>query len=257
MGYIKSKQIIYVNSRNRKTGTDNDFEITVNLPSFQKFDRICILSAIIPKSYFNVQNGYNTFILKEDVQQVVITIPPANYNRRSLSGALIDLLNLHSPNNWTYNITYPNALIKGDDGRYTFEVSGNTAQPELIFDDNGVYELLGFNINSTNIFNNDVLTSSNVCKIQSEDVIRLHSSISDNNGDDVLLEIYSSSIQTFSNIVWNCPDIIAYSRNITSKSTNNYRFFLTNEDNQPLDLNGINICFTIIVYEAQQNLLRL
>ena len=255
MNFIKNKKIFYVNSRDRISGTDSDFIFKVDMPSMQNFNKICVLSIILPKSYFNVQNNYNTFILEEKGVQTIITVPAANYNRRSLATGIIDLLNTNSPNTWIYDMTYPNSIVEPDDGKYTFTVTGNDAQPRLIFDDNGMFELLGFDINSTNIFDSNSLKSSNVCKIQSEDVIRLHSNISDNNGDDVLLELYSSSTQSFSNIVFTCQDINVYSRDITSKGTNTYRFFLTNEDNQRLDLNGLNICFSIIVYEESKKLL--
>ena len=257
MSYIKNKKLFYINSRNRENGTDNDFEVTVQLPSFQNFSKICVLSITLPKSYYCVQDGYNTFILKENTTQTTITLPPANYNRRSLASTITTLLNLVSPNGWIYEITYPNHLLNADNGKYTITVSGNSTQPSFIFDDNGVYELLGFSANSTNTFINDKIISTNVCKIQSEDVIRLHSNMSDNNGDDVLLEIYSGSTQTFSNIVWTCPDVQAYSREITRRSTNSYRFFLTNEDNQRINFNGLNVCFTILVYEPITSLLKL
>jgi len=250
MNYIRDKKIFYINSRNRQHGTDNDFEVVVDLPVHQKYNKICILSAIIPKSYYNVQAEWNTFILKEDDKQVTISIPPANYNRRSLAKQLAYEMSNASPNGLSYNVTFPNSLIDGDDGKYLYTVDNPNFDCYIIVDDNGMYELLGFNPNTINRFVDGKLKSTNVCKIQSEDVIRIHSSISSNDGDDVLLEIYASSTQTFSNIVWSCPDVFAYSRDISRRTTNVYRFYLTNEDNQPLDLNGLNVCFTIMVYET-------
>lgn len=256
MTYIRSHKIFYIDSRNRTDGTDSNFSVKLDLPSHHNFNRICVLQAVVPKSYYVVQDGYNTFDLVEEGITETITIPPMNYNRRSLAVELMNLLNQNSPHNYTYDISFPNHQIEGDDGKYTITVTdNNNNQPSIIVKDNGVSELLGFDANTTNVFVSNKIKSKHVCKIQSEDVLRIHSNISDNNGDDILLEIYANSDPTFSNIVWLCPDVQAYSRELTGKTTNKYSFFLTSEDNtQLLDLNGLNFNMTIIVYRLEDRM---
>src|SRR5699024_4842436 len=97
-----------------------------------------------------------------------------------------------------------------------------------------MFEILGFQPGSSNTFTDGTLKSTNVIKVQAEDVIRVHCNVCDNGGDDVLLEVYGNSNPMFSNVTWLCPDIRAYSKPLTNKSTNLIEFHLTNEDNQEL-----------------------
>ena len=89
----------------------------------------------------------------------------------------------------------------------------------------------------------------NVVKIQAEDTIRIHCNVCDNNGDDVLTEIYALSSPTYSNIVYECPDILAYSKPLINRTTTTYEFRFTNEADLALQLNGLNFCFELLLFE--------
>ena len=49
-----SKRIFYMNSRNRISGTDCDFNINVDIRPNPKYNRISAQTVIIPKSYYLV-----------------------------------------------------------------------------------------------------------------------------------------------------------------------------------------------------------
>src|SRR4051794_24594276 len=106
---IKNKRTFYINSRNRLTGTDADFTAQVDIPTTDKFDRVCVLDISIPKSYYLVQNGQNTFTLTEAKGSATITIDPGNYSRRNFATLLTAKLNTASAglSGWTYAITVP------------------------------------------------------------------------------------------------------------------------------------------------------
>ena len=99
------------------------FTYTINLPSQHRFNRICLTRIILPKSWYTVHIGQNTFVLNEGKQSVTIVIPPANYNRRSFALVCQQALSAASPNGFTYEITFPNYLVEGDDGKYTIKCS--------------------------------------------------------------------------------------------------------------------------------------
>lgn len=251
MNFITNKKVFYVDSRNRLGGSNSNFSMQFNITKDDKFTHACIIQALIPKSYYLVISGSNTFQLQEGVSTVTITIPPANYNRRSFQSILSTLLNDNSPNNWIYTISYPNAATSGDTGKFTYSVSGNSSQPSFIFGDDSIFEQLGFDRNSTNTFSGDTITSTNVLKMQREDAIYIHSDLVHNSeGNNILQIVFSASDNpSFSNITYRAIDIEANSKLIAVNTSNIYNFSLRNENGVELDLNGLNIIFSLMLYK--------
>ena len=220
---------------------------------------------MLPKSWYTVQEGQNSFTLREfsaaagqdRPEDVKVTLSPANYNRKSLANSVSAAMTHASPNGYTYAITYPNSMTHGDDGKYIFNVLTALGDipgfPSAIIvpdrKESNMFELLGFGDLSVNTFVAGTLKSTNVVKIQNEDTVRIHCNVCDNNGDDILAEIYVLGSPTYSNIIWDCPDIIAYSKPLTNKTTTTYEISVTNEDNVPLHLNGLNFCIQVLLFE--------
>ena len=139
--------------------------------------------------------------------------------------------------------------MTGDTGLYTFTVSGNSGvQPRFIIGEY-LYEQLGFEPNTDNVFTADTLTSIKVVKFQLEDSIFLHSDIATNNQDNVLQEILGVQNTDYANIIYVCPDVEAYAKPISSKTNNIYNFYLTDEDGTEINLNGQNIVFTLMLFK--------
>src|SRR5665647_33367 len=217
MSYIVSSLTFYVNSRNRIAGDDANFCMMVPIPAGSKYTHVCVLDMAIPKSYYLIQAGFNTFTLVEGLIQTTISIPPGNYSRRSLQAVLITLLNAGSPNHWVYNVTYPNTATQADTGKFTFTVTGNSSQPSILCTIN-VFEVLGFNTNSTNVFVSNSLTSTNVIKLQLEDTLFLHSDLATSGHDDVLVSIHSDG-PDMSIMQYKCTDVQAYSKKLNTTNS--------------------------------------
>jgi hypothetical protein len=245
---IKYKKIQFINSVDRISGTDSNFSYKIELPKDKIYDRVVILNASMPKSYYLIPK--NSFLtLRELTTDVNITVPPGNYNRKSFATVITNLLNSNSPNGWIYTIAYPDAFTNADLGKYIYSVSGNGVnQPSLIFNTQ-LYKQFGFNKGSTNVFVSNQLTSVNVLKFQSEDVILIHSDLVDNGGDDILHEIYSNGSPNLSNIVHECFAPENNSRILSTSNSGVYRFTITDEDNNIIDFNGLNITFTVLFYK--------
>ena len=183
---IANRQHFYVDSRNRISGTDSNFTFAIPLKKDETFTHVCILDAVIPKSYYLIRAGKNTFTLVENGTLITVTIPTGNYSRRSFQATLQTLLTAASLNGWTYTITYPTATSAADTGKYIYTVTNNSgSQPSFIFTTN-VFEQLGFNLNSTHTFSNNTITSANVIKMQQEDALFIHSDIASNGKDSIL-----------------------------------------------------------------------
>jgi len=248
MALMISKRLFYIDSHDRVSGTHSDFSFVLEFQD--DYDHAVVLQVNIPKSYYIVKNGLNTFTLQEGLSSVIITLPFGNYTRSSFKTQLQTSLNASSPNGWTYVVSIPNTAITADTGYYYFAVSGNSSQPSFILN-TGLYEQLGFEPNSTNTFVGNNLTSRNVVKFQAEDNLFIHSDLCSNGTDDVLQEIFGVDNPSFGNIIYQCQVVEAYAKPITTSNNNVYHFYLTDEDSNPIDLNGQNMTFTLLLFKKQ------
>ena len=244
------KYIAYVNSYNKLSVTDttSNFSVKINLPKNNVFDRVVVAQASIPKSYYMIPNGFNTFTLQEPSKspQIVI-IPYGNYTKSSLLTQLALSLNTASQLNYVLPITGYTYTVTSSTltGMLTFSVSGSI-NPSFIFTMN-VYEQLGFVANTTYTFVNSTLTSPNVLKLQLEDTLYILSDCS-NALSGVLQEVYCNSAD-FSNITFYQQNAELYSKNLICNQNNVFRFTLTDENFRPLNLNGLNMNMTLIFYK--------
>lgn len=259
MSLISDSSVFIINSADRISGTDSNFQYKIEMPKNSGYDRVCLLQALIPKSYYLVSAPFNTFILSENGVQTTVTVPPGNYNVRSWITLMGALLTSSSSQTYVYTITFPNSLTEVDTGKFTYSVTGNSGvQPLIIFPSTSeLNEQFGFNRESTNTFVGDSLTSENVVKFQVEDVLLIHSDISYNNDqssyNDVLQEIYASSTPMYSNIVYqNNGAVEAYSKTLLSAQNNTYRFTITDEENRAINLNGLNSVYTVVAYNKDK-----
>lgn len=248
MATITKKQFIYVNSRNRLSGTDSNFSYKFDIDPNSDFDRAVVLQASIPKSYYLVEDGYNTFTLKEDTDEAIVTVTPGWYNRKSFQIVLSTLLTAASPNTWQYVVSFPNAQSAADTGKYKFVVSGATTQPQFIFT-TFLFEAMGFDSDTTNNFVGGELYSTNVIKLQPEDTIFIHSDLVANQTDNVLQEIFTNGDPSYSSVNFLNPSFEAYAKKITASNSGSYNFYLTDEDGLPINLNGQNFNMTLLLYK--------
>lgn len=223
---------------------NEDFSYKIPLPPQNNFNRVCVLEVSIPKSYYLIQNGFNTFEIHENgILAYTITIPEGNYNLRSL----MSFLNNDLPAD--YSIGFPDSRIESDDGKFIFSCPTGVAA-SFVFTSN-LHEVLGFEENSTNYFIDDLLQSSNVINLNRETTLFIHSDMSDNGSDDVLIDVFSSGNPNYSTISRTVQNVEAYSRVLTHNTSNIYHFRLTDEDGRTVRLNGQHMLITLLVYQEQ------
>ena len=261
MTQIIDGTIFIVDSSQALTGTAGNFTYILNFPKNKEYTHVCLLQAILPKSYYLVTAPFNTMTLSEPgMSPVTVTITPGNYNAISWTTLIAAQLTAASPHGWTYTITFPKSISQIDTGLFTYTVAGNGGvQPSFISAANTtstVYEQFGFSASSTNTFVGNNLISSNVIKFQLEDTLFIHSDLSYNNDQstfsDVLQEIYSSSTPTFTNIIYqNSGAVEAYSKILLNNKNNVYHFSVTDEHGLPINFNGLNCVFTILLYKKE------
>ena len=257
MSLITKQQTIHINSKFRTNGTDDNFDYTITLNKENQYTHVAVLSISIPKSYYLIPDGENTFIVDDNGVEEIVTIPPGNYSITSFIYVLNNLFQHGAGHLSHYSVSFPDSKTEAQTGKMTF--SHNNAQhgTSLIFGDNHLPEVMGFERDSTNTFtqhnNTSSLISTNICNFQRESTLFLHSDVADNQQDDILLELFASGNPDLSNINFeNQGNLEEHSKLVTSSQNNNYHFYLTDEYNQRINLNGINMLITLLFYQKEE-----
>ena len=93
MQAVKGKHV-YMNSRNRASGTHSDFTYEIDfMGESSKYTNVVVLSATIPKSYYLIDDTNDTFTLNEDTGNKTITITHGNYDIDSFRTELTTKIN--------------------------------------------------------------------------------------------------------------------------------------------------------------------
>ena len=246
-------QVVSFNSKDRISGSNSNFVSAPVDIGINKFNSVCLLCASIPKSYYNVPSGYNTFTLTEKGVNTTITIPVGSYNKINLASVLSTLLTNGSValgNNWTYVITNPSPT-QADTFKFTFTVSGNGLfQPTITMTSTSPFRQLGFEPSSSYPFVANVLTSANAINLAYILRIFIKSNICNDSNDGVLDEILSvGSFAPQSVLFYQQFNIDVNTRIFNSNLPNSWNFVLVDSYGQEIDLNGIPWAFTVVFYE--------
>ncbi len=246
--FVNNPYYVYINSRDRENGTDENFSYNLRLPDDSKFDHVVCLDALIPKSYYLIQIGplENIFQLDENGVTVTVTVPIGSYLLSAWRTTIGTLLTAASPNSLTYTLTYP-SLAGPDTGKWTYTHTNPAIQSTIITNAH-LYEPLGFSRSSTNLFTGASLISTCVIKLQSEDRLVIHSSVCNNGRDDIIATINSTTSINYSSIAWVCPAPEFYSHILSSDKINTINISLTDEDGEIIQLNGLNMNLTLLFY---------
>ena len=102
-----NRQIFYINSYSRTSGTNSNFTYKLNIDTTKDYNKVVLLQASIPKTMYMISSTTNTFILQENGSNIIITVPPGNYNKSSFQVVVSNLLTAQSTHGWTYAITTP------------------------------------------------------------------------------------------------------------------------------------------------------
>lgn len=242
---IKHGKIYYINSLYRETGNSSDFSYRIQIPTSEHYDHVVVLQASIPLSYYLIRDGFNTFIVKENDVDYVITLEPGNYSYQEFIDIVTQALNFNSPNGYLYEMTFSTISAK-----FTFTVSNKLDSNPLGFKfTNSVAYQAGLNLNEWHYFIDDKLVSKNVVNFLPESVVNLHSDIVSED-DGILQEIYSNNHVYFSNLVYNLTtDYMTYAKKLRTTSSNAFHFTLKDSDDNYLDTNGLPILITLLLFK--------
>jgi hypothetical protein len=264
MSLIAQKKIYHINSGTQLTGLNSTFSVPISLPDGNDYDRICVLSANIPVSYYTIQTGFNTFVLYEDGINTTITVTPGNYNIASFCQVVQNLLNQYSPHVFRYDLSYPQNYKDTNTGKInyscTVDIGINHTIGFRFSDNNSIFQQFGFSRGSIVYFSYDTglefsLVSTNVVSFIPESSIYLHSNLVD--GKDTpsssfsscLQEMYNENNTIFGVLSWTNPAPIENSRAFVRTGIQLASFSLTDEFGSPIYMNGLDIVITLMIFK--------
>jgi hypothetical protein len=250
MSYFSSNQVVYVNSNNRASGSHTDFQIKLDVNNNIDWDKVCVLDCSIPKSAYTVSSTSNTFTLTEFWYEYTVTLAVGNYTRKSLATALAAALTVASGNLLiTYTCTYPVINNSVDNGKFTISITGNEGyQPVISVGSSRIYELLGFDKNSSNVFVSNSLTSTNVCNLSPETTIQIKSDICNTFNSINLQSVIGNSDPSYSSINFTNHAPAEYAVKANIKGDNIFTFRLTDENDILYETNGLNIVINLMLF---------
>ena len=248
--------VVNFNSKDRISGTNSNFNSAPIDLGNNAFDTVCLIQVSIPKSFYNVPSGYNTFVLRENSTSVTITIPPGSYTRINLQSNLATILTAASPNLLTYTISYP-AATQPDTFHYTFSVNSAIITCRFIFTDFSPFRQLGFETNTTYTFTPGIGSSSleSVNAINLSYILRafIKSNLVSDATDSILEELLnfgsfpSNSVMSYQQVNFDMN-----SRAFNPNNKNSWNFILQDAFGQEINLNGISWAFSVVFYQRNK-----
>lgn len=247
------KRVIQVDSHAKIAGTSADFTYSMALdgvPQGTSANDLAIVmtGCSIPKSFYNCRSGRNTFTVTELGVDRTITIPAGNYKAANFRTTVIALLNTPSPNGYVYAATFSTITNK-----FSFTVSAGTptfTMPSAV--GSGLHDLFGLEQRSTTAV---PFTSPNSVRFSSQTTVQVRSNLV-SGADNILQAVYAPEFEPFSTIVYVTTDLDARAKPLATLNCGAARFYITDEDAQPLDLNGLAMTLTVMIYRPLDYVLR-
>ena len=205
---------------------------------------VSVVRASIPKTWYLVTSGNNTFTMTEPGQPTAtITIPVGNYNANTFAIQVSSLMTAASFTATTYTTTF--SLVTG---KLTY-TSAPARATQLIFPAalaEGIHDQAGFIAGTTNTFTAGTLTSTTVCSFVAQDNIIIKSNICIS-PMSVLQDINSSTVPFGASIVWASSDIHGNAKPFSGKNST-FEFAIQDLDGHNLDTNGRPVSFTLCIF---------
>jgi hypothetical protein len=251
-----------INSKNRLSGTSNNFYINIEIPKdkLENINYVSLVSLCFPKSFYQISNNNNnfTYIEYDNILNIEYTyniiIDIGNYTKKDLFNKIKSKLEIISNNNIKFEIT--DEYDDRETGKIKITATNNNILKKFIFNQNDIYQVMGFEKGLTYQFI-DLITSPLVINLNHEDNIIIHSNIVSNeyndyknNSNDILTSLFTSGNKNFSYIIKDY-DIITNMKQFKNNST--IHIYITNEDGDDIELNNIDISMVLCFFNYTNN----
>jgi hypothetical protein len=248
-------QVVFINSKQRVSGSSYDFHINLNdgllKAGKDEYMRITLAEATINRSWYSIQEGDNSFIIRDNTTDITITLPTAYYTAIDIRSTLQGLMP-------SWLITYDRRTNK-----FTFtRPTDNKTYYKFVFS-NTLNEMLGFSEDEEPTFTvaTPTITSSNPVRVNAENAVFIHTDLPrgkmsslDNHSltrrnfkESTIFASIPIQCAPFDNIVYSMNSSI-YSYSVVAQDINNIRVWITDENERVLKL-PFDFSFVLLVVE--------
>lgn len=217
------------------------------------FTHVAVKKACIPRTFYDVVQGKNTFILTEGALSATVTMPVGVYNYRSFAINLATLMTAASPHGYSYTVSIPSGT-QPLTGKYIITVTVGTFT--ITFPNTSyLYKKMGFESASVNTSTGAVLNSVNVCSFSDTVGLYICSDIVVSNktvfNDTILESVFVGQTLSFGNIVFENRDTLTSIRELNPTKSDHFNFYLMDADQNTIDLNGNSWNIELIFYKIK------
>lgn len=247
---VPNKDVLYINSASRSSGTSSQFNIDLRGKFAQpnNYDHIVLTSASIPKSYYLIGTFTSTFTMTENSFVRTVTIPTGNYTFTGLASQLATSLTASSLLGLTFSVTGITQT-----GKYLFSYTG-AADVTFDLSNSQIAHIIGFD-HAIYTFTSQTLTSANVVNLQLTSTLQIQSNIV--GGQDTVLSEVIPTIAAFGQILFTENSPAYVSKPLNNNISTNYTFWITDSSGRQIDLNGLDWQCVVVVYKADTYHLKL
>lgn len=267
MSDVINTEFAIVNSAQRTNGVTNDFSIEINTRA-DNFTHITVMQVYVPKSYHLFVSTVTFTVSESGGAPVTISLSLGNYGRDSLADTIKSALNASVGLINAYDIDLIALNADGtngaDTGKMVFISAGLATSVTFTFDENEFpARAMGFiqaeagagtiDYNFIDLGgNNFQLTASLVMSVEREATLAIRTNrVNVQNG--LLQEVFTSLTSPFGGIVFQNTSPIDTSKEL-SGSGKTYTFTLTNELGTPINLNGQDYSFSVMLMRKKDKL---
>lgn len=231
---------------NNPTGSSStNFNINLNVAQFtNKFTKCSISQLEIPKSYYLIDTFDSTAFFIYDTTNpggIIVPISVGNYTAIELATELETSLNIVSGDGYT--ITFYPSINK-------FRFVNATGVFNITTSSDYLDKYFGFDISDDGPPASADFYSLNCINLQRHDVVYLRSDMFKNNNDNIGSQIYVNSYTDGDVIRYTTSDLDGNSMTVVNAHNNAFSFSVLDYQGKVINLNGVDIRFTLVLWEA-------
>jgi len=237
------QKVITLDSAERTSGTGSSFNVGVDIPRFNAFNKVSVIMLEVPKGYYaqDADAPLTGFVDDTDA----FTMLPFAGKFWDADTFAVDLKTaLETASAKTFTVTYSaitGKLTITGSADFTFKTSNETL---------GKY--MGIPYDNVEIASAaSVLTSTNIVNMQRYDSLYVNCSIIANNGNPRLLTLFPSQTPDLAYIGYTAPDMDLGAVILSNNGTDNAHVTLVDKNNKAVNLNGLNMRLVLTMWNEE------
>jgi hypothetical protein len=227
----QSQKVFSIDSSQRSNGSVSNFDIAINMPHSNAFNKAAVIVCELPKSFYHLDSTNNTF----DFDLSTVTIPANQFYTATTFAAAVQtaVAAVIASTTCTYSSTTGKLTIYNATTDFSILATGVIAKYLGVVSGTRVYS---DNFTGTE----ERLICPNIVNMQRYDVIYIRASGLQNNNDNVLLEIYPGLSTDLSVIQYSNISSDIHNVTVEQNNMNVMHFSVQDKDGKDIEFNGVN-----------------